>query len=208
MEEKEVVTNTNVTENVTAIVKQEEPKPQVSTQMQEFGDNWRIATQLAKSDLIPDHFKGKPENVIIGLQLANQMGIAPFTILQNLSVVRGKASFSGTFCRILIEKTGIYKDIDLVYVGEKGNDDYGCYMQAVRKSDNKIVKGPLVDMKMVKAEGWIKNTKWVTMTDLMLGYRASAFFCRLHCPSALNGMMVEGEAEDIQQTKIVVEDVL
>lgn len=141
---------------------------QVSDELKSFADNWKIATQLAKSDLIPDHFKGKPENVIIGLQLANQIGIAPFTVLQNLSIVRGKASFSGSFCRILIEKTGIYKDIDLIYDGEKGNDNWGCYLQAVRKSDGKIIKGPLVNMAMVKAEGWNKNPKWQSMTDLML----------------------------------------
>lgn len=140
----------------------------VSNELREFGNQWKIATQLSKSDLVPDHFKGKPENVIIGLQLANQIGIAPFTVLQNLSIVRGKASFSGSFCRILIEKTGIYKDIDLIYVGKKGNDDYGCYMQAVRKSDGKVINGPTVDIKMVKAEGWSKNPKWTTMTDLML----------------------------------------
>lgn len=141
---------------------------QVSDELKSFADDWKIATQLAKSDLVPDHFKGKPENVIIGLQLANQIGIAPFTVLQNLSIVRGKASFSGSFCRILIEKTGIYKDIDLIYDGEKGNDSWGCYLQAVRKSDGKIIKGPVVNMAMVKAEGWNKNPKWQSMTDLML----------------------------------------
>lgn len=182
----------------------------ISNELKTFANEWKIATQLSKSDLVPDHFKGKPENVIIGLQLANQIGIAPFTVLQNLSIVRGKASFSGSFCRILIEKTGIYKDIDLVYVGEKGTEDYGCYMQAVRKSDGKVVNGPTVDIKMVKAEGWSKNPKWNTMTDLMLGYRATAFFCRLYCPAALNGVLVEGEPEDIvyNEKNNTMEDIL
>lgn len=140
----------------------------VSQELKDFAGQWKIAVQLAKSDLIPDHFKGKPQNVIIGLQLANQIGIAPFTVLQNLSVIKGKASFSGSFCRILIEKAGIYKDINLIYTGEKGTDNYGCFMQATRKSDGKIINGPTIDIKMVKAEGWNKNPKWNSMTDLML----------------------------------------
>lgn len=168
-EQKQAEAQVVETTTTQAVVKQEQPNNQpISNELREFGNQWKIATQLSKSDLVPDHFKGKPENVIIGLQLANQIGIAPFTVLQNLSIVRGKASFSGSFCRILIEKTGLYKDIDLIYVGEKGIDDYGCYMQAVRKSDGKIVKGPTIDMKMVKAEGWNKNPKWSSMTDLML----------------------------------------
>lgn len=182
----------------------------VSQELKDFAGQWKIAVQLAKSDLVPDHFKGKPENVIIGLQLANQIGIAPFTVLQNLSIVRGKASFSGSFCRTLIEKTNLYKDIDLIYVGDKKSDDYGCYLQAIRKSDNKVIKGPVVDIRMVKAEGWSKNPKWNTMTDLMLGYRATAFFCRLNCPGVLSGVMVEGESEDItyNETNNVTGDIL
>lgn len=143
-------------------------QPIISQELRDFSAEWKIAVQLSKSDLIPDHFKGKPENVIIGLQLANQIGIAPFTVLQNLSIVRGKASFSGSFCRILIEKTGLYKDIDLIYGGERDKDNWGCYLQAIRKSDGKVIKGPLVNMAMVKAEGWNKNPKWQSMTDLML----------------------------------------
>ena len=48
------------------------------------------------------------------------------------------------------------------------------------------------------------------MTDLMLGYRATAFFCRLYCPAALNGVMVEGEADDIayNEKNNTMEDIL
>ena len=50
---------------------------------------------------------------------------------------------------------------------------------------------------MARAEGWLSNRKWVTMPDLMLAYRASAFFARVYCPSVLMGVSVEGEIEDI-----------
>ena len=39
------------------------------------------------------------------------------------------------------------------------------------------------------------------MPELMLAYRASAFFARVHIPNALMGMQVEGEAEDITNKK-------
>ena len=52
---------------------------------------------------------------------------------------------------------------------------------------------------MAKDEGWYgKNgSKWKTMPELMLAYRASAFFARVHIPNSLMGCSVEGEAEDI-----------
>ena len=52
---------------------------------------------------------------------------------------------------------------------------------------------------MAKDEDWYgKNgSKWKTMPEQMLAYRAAAFFARVYIPNALMGVMVEGEAEDI-----------
>jgi hypothetical protein len=52
---------------------------------------------------------------------------------------------------------------------------------------------------MAKAEGWFaKNgSKWKTMPELMLRYRAAAFFGRLYAPDVLNGMHATEEVEDI-----------
>lgn len=183
---------------------QEQPK----TELQLFGDNWRIATQLAKSTIIPDNYKNKPENVIIALGMAQQLDLTPFTVMQNLNIIKGKTSWSGSFCKTLIEKTKRFKDLNLNYIGQKGTDSYGCYLSATRISDNQIIKGPEVTMKMAKEEGWTTNKKWLTLTDLMLAYRCQSFFARLYCPEAMNGVYTSEEIEDIQPTKRIVEDVL
>lgn len=138
------------------------------TPMQEFSDNYRIATQLAKSTIIPQTFMNKPENIVVALGLAEQMDIPPFTVMQNLSIIKGKVSWSGSFCKTLIEKTGKFKDLELNYIGTKGTDSYGCYLSAIRISDGKLIKGPEVTMKMARDEGWTTNKKWITLTDLML----------------------------------------
>lgn len=138
------------------------------TPMQEFSDNYRMATQLAKSTIIPQTFMNKPENIVVALGLAEQMDIPPFTVMQNLSIIKGRVSWSGSFCKTLIEKTGKFKDLELNYIGTKGTDSYGCYLSAIRISDGKIIKGPEVTMKMAKDEGWTTNKKWITLTDLML----------------------------------------
>ena len=51
-------------------------------------------------------------------------------------------------------------------------------------------------MGMAKAEGWISNPKWRNMPELMLAYRASAFFARVHCPDTLMGLQTVDEAEE------------
>ena len=61
------------------------------------------------------------------------------------------------------------------------------------------MEGPEVTLRMARAEGWLgKNPKWTNMPELMLAYRASAFFARVYCPEVLMGVRVEGEVEDIQ----------
>ena len=63
---------------------------------------------------------------------------------------------------------------------------------------------------MAKKEGWYSKSgsKWQTMPELMLAYRASAFFARVHVPEALMGISTAEENEDISKEKRVVEDVL
>ena len=180
----------------------------VSKELKDFGDMWKIATQYSKSDLVPDTYKNKPQNVIIALGMAQKTGFDVYTIMNNLNIVKGKANWSGSFCRTLIEATGLYRDLDLIEVGEKGKDDWGYYAQAVKKSDGKIVKGATVNLGMAKTEGWTKNSKWQSMPELMMQYRALAFFARVYASSAINGLQTLEEIEDVAVENKTMEDIL
>lgn len=173
-----------------------------------FSQNWNMAVQLSKSDIIPDNYKNKPQNVVIAIGLANQMQLDPFTVMQNLAIIKGKTSWSGSFCKTLIERTGKYKNLELNYVGEKGKDSYGCYLSAVRVFDGKVINGPTVTMQMAKAEKWTSNNKWLTLTDLMLAYRCQSFFCRLYVPEAMNGIYTSDEIEEISEQRQQPQDIL
>lgn len=200
-------------------IQKEENKPEIVQQnqvyqkpIQEFSDNWRMATQLAKSTIIPQNYQNKPENVVVAIGMAQKLGLDPFTIMQNLNIIKGKTSWSGSFCRTLIEKSNKYTNLQLVFVGQKGTDSYGCYMQGVNKETGELIKGPEVNMKMAKAENWTSNTKWLNMPELMLSYRATSFFARVYVPEALNGVQTTEEIEDIfssnQSQKREMKDVL
>lgn len=230
MEEKENIEKTNILidgnavtkiENTEKVEKVEEPKEkkveiiqQVQHQapIQEFSNNWRMATQLAKSTIIPQTYQNKPENVIVAIGMAQKLGLDPFTIMQNLNIIKGKTSWSGSFCRTLIEKSNKFTNLHLVFVGEKGTDSYGCYMEGTDKESGQIIKGPEVNMKMARAENWTSNTKWINMPELMLSYRATSFFARVYVPEALNGVQTTEEIEDIfnsnQTQKREMKDVL
>lgn len=169
--------------------------------LEDFRNYYKMAQQLASSDMVPQSYQGKPMNCLIALEQAQRMNASPLMVMQNLYVVKGKPSWSGQACSMIVNGCGLFENVDLCYVGERGKDNRGAYVKATRKSDGKEIEGTLVDIKMVKAEGWDKNPKWHSMTDQMLGYRAYSFFARLYCPNALSGFSTEGEIEDIEASK-------
>lgn len=161
-----------------------------------FNELYTKATYLAKSDFVPDSYKNKPANCMIALETALRIGTSPLFVMEQLTIVHGKRSWSGQACGMLIESNPKFKDVELVYVGKEGEESWGAYVNATRRDNGKEVKGTTVTMKMAQLEGWTRNTKWKSMPEQMLAYRAYAFFARVHCAGVLNGFMVEGEPED------------
>ena len=166
----------------------------------DFSRAYKLAQVISTADIIPDNYKNKAADCAIAIDMADRMGVSPMMVMQNLYVVKGKPSWSGQACKALIEGCGKFKpgSIRRVYFGDKGTDSRGCYLSALWADTGDKVEGPEVTLKMARAEGWLgKNPKWTNMPELMLAYRASAFFARVYCPEVLMGVHVEGEVEDI-----------
>lgn len=197
-------------ENVSQETKivQVQPTQQTSA-LQSFADDWKIATQLAKSSILPKEYQGHPENVLLAMGMSRKTDIDLITVTNNLRQVNGNLEWKGSFISALIEKSGKYKDMDFVYIGEPNTDEWGCYMEATRIRDGKKIKGTTITIKMSKAEGWYnRNKKWETMPEQMLLYRAASFFGRAYASEALNGLFTEGETIDVQGAREQPKDIL
>ena len=70
-------------------------------------------------------------------------------------------------------------------------------MSAVRVKDGKLIKGGTW-IGTAKKEGWFQKngSKWQTMPEQMLGYRAYAWFGRLYTPETMMGLQSTDEVED------------
>lgn len=160
-----------------------------------FKNAMKMAEQLAKSDMIPAVYKGKPENCIIALELSNRLKLSPFLVMQNMYIVQGKPSWSSSFIISCINGSGRFTG-PLKF--EMDANRTKCRAWAVEKASGEKLVGPLITMEMAQSEGWLnKNgSKWKTMPELMLRYRAAAFFGRLYCPEIINGMLTDDEAQD------------
>lgn len=162
-----------------------------------FKNAMAMATQLSKSDMIPATYKNKPENCIIALELSNRLKLSPFLVMQNMYIVQGKPAWSSSFIISCINGSGRFTG-PLKFEMDPGKTK--CRAWAVEKASGEKLVGPLITMDMAQAEGWLgKNgSKWKTMPELMLRYRAAAFFGRLYCPEIINGMMTDDEVQDIR----------
>ena len=161
-----------------------------------FNNLFTMAQALAKSDLVPEAYKGKTTNIMLAIDTANRMGLSPMFVMEQMSIVRGKRTWSGQACSTLVIGYPRFKNVRLVYIGKEGTPEWGAYVTAIRKDTDEQVKGTTVTMKMAEMEGWTSNSKWKSMPEQMLAYSAYSFFARVHCADALNGFMVEGEPED------------
>ena len=168
----------------------------------QFNQLLRAAQMLSQTSIIPQSYQGKPQDCFVAIEMANRMGVSPMVVMQNMYVVKGKPSWAGQACTMLINSCGKFKDVKHIYTGEKGKPNRGCYVTATRISDGSQVDGVEVTMQMAQAEGWTSNSKWRNMPELMLAYRASAFFARVYCPEAMMGVQTAEEVYDADSTPI------
>ena len=167
-----------------------------------FNQLLRAAQMLSQTSIIPQSYQGKPQDCFVAIEMANRMGVSPMVVMQNMYVVKGKPSWAGQACTMLINSCGKFKDVKHIYTGEKRKPNRGCYVTATRISDGSQVDGVEVTMQMAQAEGWTSNSKWRNMPELMLAYRASAFFARVYCPEAMMGVQTAEEVYDADSAPI------
>jgi hypothetical protein len=165
--------------------------------IQGFEHAQRVAKMFSSSSLIPKEYQGNIQNTMIAMEMANRIGASPLMVMQNLYIVHGKPGWSSTFIISAINSCGKFSPLRFEVSGE--GETLSCYAWAYELDTKEKLQGPAVTMKMAKAEGWLtKNgSKWQTMPELMIRYRAAAFFGRLYAPEILMGMQTMEEVIDV-----------
>ena len=166
----------------------------VYSSIQSFESAQRIAASLADSALVPNTYRGQQglPNCIVAIEIANRMGMSPFQVMQNLNVIHGRPSWSSQFIIGLIQGCGRFES----FTYSEKTDSCQCF--AILKTTGEQVSGPKITLDMAKREGWTKNTKWSTMPQTMLRYRAASAFGRFHIPDLILGIQSVEENEVIE----------
>lgn len=156
---------------------------------------FKFAQTLSSSDIIPDTYKQKPANCLIAMEVARSLNLPFLTVVNNIDIIKGKPTYKASFLASLVNKSGLFKSSIRVDFTGKGNDLVAT-AKAQRHDDSWCEMS--VSMQTAIEEGWVKrNTKYQTMPNLMLGYRAITFFARMFCPEVALGLQTVEEVDDI-----------
>lgn len=167
--------------------------------------NWELAQRIGKafaaSDLVPQQYKGNVANCIVALEMANRMGASPLMVMQNLYLVHGNPGWSAKFLIACFNQCGRFTAMRYRW----NADRTACRAWAVEKSTGEELVGPEVSVQMAKDEGWStkSGSKWRTMPELMLMYRASAFLVRTYAPEISMGLRTDDEIIDAEEVRPV-----
>lgn len=163
-------------------------------------DTWKLSCSMGKAysilpdGMVPKNYAGNQAACTVACNMAIRMNTDPVFVMQNLYVVQGNPTWSGKSCKALIDNSGIYADRTTYEMsGAEGTDERSCRLVAISKKTGEPIVGPAVSIKMAKDSGWwSKNgSYWPKMSEMMLRYRAAAYFARTECPEVLMGANVD-----------------
>lgn len=200
------------------------PAGQMQRQFETFQ---RLAKPLSESNFVPAAYKGNLGDCIIAVEIACRLQILPLTVMQNLCVVKGNPTWKAKFLIGCVNTCGRYTTLDYRFsidgkVGQltyktwiKGPDGKNteiqkpfehpdldnlvCVAVATEKATGRELVSPPVSIRMAVGEGWYSKdgSKWPTMPELMLRYRAASYWVSTFAPEMAMGFRTTEEAQDI-----------
>lgn len=172
----------------------------IFSDFQAFENAQRIGKLLCQSKIIPGSYQNNLPDVIVALEIAARNKLSPIVVMQNLNVIKGRPTWSSKY--IIAALTTSRVDNLHYEMSSNGTVSIGgfnsketienlcCRAIANDKRTGEERIGPWVTMRMVVAEGWYNKdgSKWKTMPEVMIRYRAATFFASIYYPELSIGI--------------------
>lgn len=168
-------------------------------------ESWKLACSMGKAyaqqpeGMVPKNYAGNPASCTVACSMAIRMGADPLFVMQNLYVVSGNPTWSGKSCKALIDNSGIYAGRSRYELTRCRGHRFPQLPPGGHRPPHRGAGGrPTVSIKMAKDSGWwTKNgSYWPRIPEMMLRYRAAAYFARAECPEVLMGATVDMDGDE------------
>lgn len=159
-----------------------------------FEEAWRFAQVMAKSTMVPRDYLGKPENIMVAIQMGDEIGLGPMQAMQNISIIQGRPSVWGDAALALVLGSPVCEYVHETHEGE--GDALTAVCEAKRKGAPHPVRVTFGIANAKKAQLWGKSGPWQQYPERMLKLRARGFALRDAFPDVLRGVITTEEARD------------
>lgn len=160
---------------------------------QSFEQLAQFANMASKSTMVPPNYKGKPEDIMLAVQMGSEVGLAPMQALQNIAVINGRPALWGDAQLGLCKSHPAWGSIEETMTGQGEARTARCVV--VRNGEPPVVRE--FGYAQAKQAGlWGKTGPWTQYPDRMMQMRARGFALRDAFPDALRGLLSEHEARD------------
>ena len=162
-------------------------EPKTLTEAMEFSE------VLSKSGMVPDHYQGKPANVLVAIQWGYELGLAPMQALQNISVINGKPSIWGDAMLALVKAHPAFRGCHVWLEGET------AICEVKRELEGGEIETTRAEFSIEEAKrAGLTNKRgpWQSYPNRMLKLRARGFALRDAFPDAIKGLITTEEAKD------------
>lgn len=149
-------------------------------QVQQMGFAYKLAQSLCKTTLVPQTFRGKPEDGAVAIMAGAKWGLDAIASLQNIFIVHGTPSTYARVMKAVVQANGHALWTETVEPGR-------VVVCGQRKGSEKIERSEWTTDRAKKA-GYFSNKKYDTELENMLYARATAEAARRTAPDCLLGM--------------------
>jgi hypothetical protein len=161
-------------------------------------DAWRFAQLVAKSNMAPKDFIGKPESILIAIQMGAELGLPPMAALQNIAVINGRPSVWGDCALALVQAHPQYEWHKEWFDGE-GETRVAIFQIKRKGHEVHEVRFSWTDAKKAKLA---EKDTYKSYPDRMIQMRARSWGMRDKFADALRGMITAEEAGDYPGTTL------
>ena len=138
-----------------------------------------LSGQIARTALVPEALRGRPEEVLAVMMAGNELGIGPMQALQSINIIKGKPALSAELMRALVLSAGHQFIID--------SSDESAIAKVCRVGWPEW-QTVVFNLEDAKRAGLLNNPTWTKYPRAMLSARVTSEACRLYFPDVIAGM--------------------
>ena len=145
-----------------------------------IADKIEYAKLLADSGMIPEEYRKQPANVLVAIEHGQALGLAPIVAVQQIVVVKGRATMEAKLMITLARKAG--------HIVRLEGDAEQATCTLILADDPSYPRRVTWTRATAEAHGLWGQGHWAKDPALMLQYRAASQAIRLHAPEVLSGV--------------------